>query len=278
MSNTPKKPLNVIVFVAHPDEAEEYVGGTAALFVEMGHRVKFVSLTNGDAGHFRIGGGMLAERRHKEAMQVKAILGVDYAILNRHDGELMPTLEVRKYVIRQTRLWQADIVITFHPDGSGHADNRTAGRVVRDASAFMALTPNVVPDVPCLMKSPVFLLVPDYGARATYRPDLAIATDSVLDKKLRAFAAHESQFLEFGPWQQGILDQVPADPDARLDFLLEYAADSLLATPKMRPALAKWYGEERAHQIKYAEAFEIADYGSVPGDDELKHFFPMLGS
>jgi LmbE family N-acetylglucosaminyl deacetylase len=93
-------------------------------------------------------------------------------------------------VIRKTREWQADIVMAFHPVGGSHADNRTAGEAVRDAAAFIAFTPNIVPEVPPLSKSPLFLLTPDYHAKRFYRPDIVIAVDAVLEKKLDAIAAH----------------------------------------------------------------------------------------
>ena len=54
--------INVIVFGAHPDDCDNDVGGTAILFSKMGHNVKFVSLTNGDAGHHEKGGGEFCHR------------------------------------------------------------------------------------------------------------------------------------------------------------------------------------------------------------------------
>ena len=54
--------LNVIAFGAHPDDCELMAGGVAAQWAEHGHRIKFVSLTNGDIGHFAMAGGPLAER------------------------------------------------------------------------------------------------------------------------------------------------------------------------------------------------------------------------
>ncbi|MBE9517920.1 MAG: PIG-L family deacetylase, partial [Bacteroidetes bacterium] len=47
-----EQPLNVIVLGAHPDDCEGDAGGLALLYAKLGHNVKFVSLTNGDAGHY----------------------------------------------------------------------------------------------------------------------------------------------------------------------------------------------------------------------------------
>ncbi len=275
------KQIRVIVFVAHPDEAEEYVGGTAALFTEMGHAVKFVSLTNGDAGHFRENRVDLAKRRLAEAQKAGEILGVEYDVLDNHDGELMATLQVRRQVIRKTREWKADVVMAFLPAVGSHADNRTAGDVVRDAAAFIAFTPNIVPDTPPLMKSPLFLLVPDYSTKQSYRADLAIAVDQTVEKKLQAIAAHESQVYEFGPWHRGVLDQVPEGKAEREEFLWtqqRFYFDPVKDRPEMLGALEKWYGPGQAKGIEYAEAFEIANYGRYPSDDEIRELFPMLPS
>ena len=273
------KQIRVIVFVAHPDEAEEYTGGTAALFAEMGHAVKFVSLTNGDAGHFDMERAALAKRRLAEAHEAGRILGVEYTVLDHSDGELQTTIELRKQVIRLTREWQADIVIGFHPTGGTHADNRTAGEAVRDAATFVASVPLLLPDAAALEKSPLFLLAPDYHTKQFYRPDIAIDVDRVIEKKMDAIGAHESQVYEFGPWQRGILAQVPEGQAERKEFLWSQQKsyfDPAKDRPELAPILEKWYGPERAKAIQYAEAFEIAGYGHHPNDDEIRELFPML--
>src|ERR671912_1719551 len=53
----PAKPLRVIAFGAHPDDAELKASGVAALWAAQGHKVKFVAMTNGDVGHFAEAGG-----------------------------------------------------------------------------------------------------------------------------------------------------------------------------------------------------------------------------
>ena len=96
-----KKVLNIIAIGAHPDDCDSKFGGTAALFAKMGHNVKFLALTNGDAGHHEMGGGVLAKRRRLEAKNAALALGIaEYEVLDNHDGELFPTLNVRLEVIR----------------------------------------------------------------------------------------------------------------------------------------------------------------------------------
>ncbi len=61
--------LRIICFGAHPDDCELQAGGVAAMWAALGHHVKFVSVTNGDIGHWREAGGPLALRRTAEVRQ-----------------------------------------------------------------------------------------------------------------------------------------------------------------------------------------------------------------
>ena len=67
--------LRIIAFGAHPDDNELRLAGTAAKWAALGHHVKFVSVTNGDIGHWREAGGPLALRRTKEVREASRILG-----------------------------------------------------------------------------------------------------------------------------------------------------------------------------------------------------------
>src|SRR5690606_9119091 len=107
--------LRIIAFGAHPDDCEIKASGVAAMWVTQGHKVKFVSVTNGDIGHFEMAGGPLANRRAKEVQACAEILGVESEVLDNHDGELMPTLENRKTIARLIREWQADVVLSPRP-------------------------------------------------------------------------------------------------------------------------------------------------------------------
>jgi len=264
--------LNVIVFGAHPDDCDIDAGGTAILFSKMGHRVKFVSLTNGDAGHHEKGGGELAKIRIAEAKEAGKRFGVEYAVLDNHDGELMPTLANRLKVIREIRKWNADIVIAPRPNDY-HPDHRYTGILVQDA-AYMVIVPNVAPEVPPLKKNPVFLYSHD-GFKKPYpfEPDIAVNIDAVYDQKIYAMSAHESQFFEWLPWTSGTLDKVPEGKQARLDQLSQWRINT--PNEKTLECLKKWYGN-KASDVKNAEGFEICEYGRQPSDEEIKKLFPML--
>jgi len=265
-----------ILFIgAHPDDCDVKAGGTAALLAEQGHAVKFVSLTNGDAGHYEMGGGPLAKRRRAEAKEAARRLGIDaYEVLHYHDGELMPTLEVRRDVIRLIREWNADVVVGHRPNDY-HPDHRYAGRVVQDA-AYMVQVPNVLPRVEPTEGNPVFLYFEDrFEKPYPFEHDITVTTDDAIDQKVAALDAHTSQFYEWLPWTRDALDEVPAGEAARKKWLKVQWTGSV--SQAAREGLAEWYGEERAQSTEYAESFQVAEYGRQPTDTEIRQLFPMLG-
>lgn len=267
--------LRVISIGAHPDDCDIKFGGTAAKFAQMGHLVKFLSVTNGDAGHQSIGGGILAKRRHGETQESARRLGIaEYEVLDNHDGELTPSLEVRKQVIRAIRRWNADIVLAPRPNDY-HPDHRYTGVLVQDA-AYMVVVPNVAADTPPLEKNPVFIYYYDHFQKpAPFRPDVVVSIDDVYEKKLDAMDAHTSQFYEWLPWVDRKLDSVPKDPVARRKWLTGSRLQPI--NPAVRASLEKWYGKERAAQIKQVESFEVCEYGRQPNEQQLRQLFPMLG-
>jgi LmbE family N-acetylglucosaminyl deacetylase len=270
-----KTPLNIIVFGAHPDDCDLGAGGIASIYSSMGHKVKFVSLTNGDAGHQDIGGGELAKRRLAETKEVAKRLGISYDVLDNHDGELMPTIENRLAVIRKIREWNADVVIAPRTNDY-HPDHRNTGVVVQDA-AYLVIVPNILSSVPPLTKNPVFLYFRERFQRPNpFRPDIAIDITNILAKKVDGLDAHVSQFYEWLPWTNQDLANVPKDIVERKKWLLTAMEKRSAVNPEIKVSLEKWYGAQKAKDIKYVEVFEICEYGKQPDDAEIKRLFPML--
>ncbi len=268
------QPINVIVFGAHPDDCDMDAGGTAILFANMGHNVKFVSLTNGDAGHYEMGQEELATVRLAESKEAGKRFGVTYEVLDNHDGALMPSFENRLDVIREIRKWNADIVIAPRPNDY-HPDHRYTGVLVQDA-AYMVIVPSIAPDTPALKKNPVFLYSEDrFKKPSPFEPDIAVAIDKVFEQKIYALAAHESQYFDWLPWTSGKLDQVPEKEEERLNYLAKWRPFN--PDTVTRKCLEKWYGEKAA-EIQHAEGFEICEYGKQPKDEEIRRLFPMLGN
>lgn len=268
------RPLKIMMIGAHPDDCDIKGGGTAALFVKMGHQVKFLSVTNGDAGHMEQGGGILAKRRTAEAQEVANRLGITYEVLDNHDGELTPSLPIRLDIIRRIRDWEADVVISHRPNDY-HPDHRYTGILVQDA-AFMVGVPNIAADTPPLAKNPVFLYYQDHFQKPSpFQPDIAIDISEVVDQKIYALDAHESQFYEWLPWISGYKGEIPKGDEERLAWLKDQRTGKV--SPEINAVLEKWYGKAHASQVQFAEAFELCEYGSRPSEEEIRRLFPMMG-
>ena len=272
------KKLRIICFGAHPDDAEFKAGGVAALWAKMGHHVKLVSVTNGDIGHWQMAGGPLARRRTAEVKKAAELLGIDETeVLDIHDGELMPTLENRRKITRLIRNWNADIVMSHRPNDY-HPDHRYTGVLVQDA-AYMVAVPHFCPDTKPLSHNPVFLSYSDNFQRPNpFTPDIAVSIDSVFDKKIDAVDALVSQVYEGGALgSEEEMRKVPRDAEGRRAYAEErHGARYSGVANKYRHALEKWYGREKAKDIKYAEAFEISEYGRQPTEEEIRKLFPFL--
>jgi len=269
--------LRIIAFGAHPDDCEIQAGGSGALWAKQGHHVLFVSVTNGDIGHWREAGGPLALRRKAEVEEAHRILGIQGVILDIHDGELEPTLENRRTITRLIRAWNADIVLAPRPNDY-HPDHRYTGVLVQDA-AYMVTVPFFVPDVPHMKKNPVFMYYTDRFQKPNpSNPDILIGIDAVVEKKLDALGVMISQFAEGGA--NGNASLYPADPagqkarqkQVRDNFSRRFQA----TTARFQKQLADWYPGESGKAVKHAEAFEICEYGSQPNKAELKKLFPFF--
>ena len=271
------RPLRIIVFGAHPDDCELEAAGTAARWTKLGYQVKFVSVTNGDIGHHEMAGAILARRRTAEVKRCAEILGIQTEVLDIHDGELLPTLENRRLITRKIREWQADVVIAHRPNDY-HPDHRYTGILVQDA-AFMVIVPSFCPDVPALRKNPVFLYTEDdFKKPNPFEPDVVVPIDPVLDQKVACYDALESQFYEWNPWLFGYLDQVPKDKSARLEWSRDHVARRAASlADRFRPKLIELLGPEQGKAVKYAEAFQVCEYGSQPSKAQLMKIFPFFG-
>lgn len=273
---TATAPLRIIAFGAHPDDAELKASGVAALWASQGHKVKFVSMTNGDIGHFEQAGAPLANRRRAEVEECARILGIETEVLDIHDGELEPTLENRKKVARLIRDWQADIVL-FHRPYDYHADHRYVGVLVEDA-AVLVVAPFFTPDTPPTKRNPIFLYYSDnFQKPYPFEPTIVVGIDEVADKKWNCVSAMPSQFGDQHSWQASTMLNVPQGERERKDFLLsQFMKRNVYVADKYRARLVELYGKDRGRKIKYAEAFELCQYGRQPSLEELKQLFPTF--
>jgi LmbE family N-acetylglucosaminyl deacetylase len=270
--------LRIIAFGAHPDDCEFKLGGTAAKWAALGHHVKLVSVTNGDIGHWRMAGGPLAKRRTAEVHEAAKRLGVTAEVLDIHDGELMPSLENRKKITRLIREWRADIVFSHRPNDY-HPDHRYTGVLVQD-SAYMVAVPFFCPDTPPLERNPVFLYFSDgFQKPNPFQADIAVSIDDVFQKKMDAVDALESQVYEGGAMgsEETLRQRFADDPVRRRQRAEENWSRSMARhADRYRDTLVRWYGDEKGKAVKYAEAFEICEYGRRPTPEQLRELFPFF--
>lgn len=268
--------MNVVCIGAHPDDCEVFAGGTAVKWARKGFRVLFVSLTNGAAGHYEMRGRELAMRRLVEARESAVRGGVEALVLSYPDGELEATLDVRKEVAGIIRRWEADVVLTHRPNDY-HPDHRYTSISVQDA-AFMVTVPAFCPETRPLPRNPVFFYFADsFTKPAPFHPDVAVEVDDVMAVKWSMLDAMESQFYEWLPWIEGELDQVPQTAEFRKQWLVKRWTPYFRSITSMGgKALAKWYGPGRAKRVRFAEAFELCEYGRCPNVQEMLRLFPFL--
>lgn len=278
-SENRSEPLRIIVFGAHPDDAEYKAGGTAAMWAAHGHQVKLVSVTNGDIGHWDMAGGPLARRRAAESAEVAKKLGVESEVLDIHDGELIPSLENRRLITRKIREWDADIVISHRP-WDYHPDHRYVGVLVQDA-AYMVAVPHFEPLTPPLEKNPVFLYSSDrFRKPYPFEPDIAVAIDPVFEQKVDALMALVSQTFEggaLGSAEKMARNPPESEPEKRRQWLWDrWDRRQSSEANRYREPLVRRYGEKQGGEIRYAEAFEICEYGRQPDEEEIRELFPFF--
>jgi len=270
------EPLRIIAFGAHPDDAELKAGGVAALWAEQGHKVKFVAMTNGDVGHFKEAGGPLAIRRLAEVQECARLLGIEVEVLDIHDGELMPTLENRRTVAKLIREWEADLVL-FHRPYDYHPDHRYTGVLVQDAAVLVA-APFFMPLTPPTKQNPIFMYYSDNFQRPyPTDPTIVVGIDEIVEKKWNCIRSMPSQFKDANSWGGKYLPNVPQDEQQRQEYILGVHQKRIAGVAdKYRERLVELYGSEKGNKFKYAEAFELCQYGRQVSLEDLKKLFPTF--
>jgi LmbE family N-acetylglucosaminyl deacetylase len=270
--------LKILVIGAHPDDADVHCGGLALKYIARGHIVKFLSTTNGDTGHHQIGGVELARRRYAEAQAAAGTAGLaEYEVLDLHTGELEPSVANRKLIIRIIREYNPDLIITHRPNDY-HPDHRYTSQLVQDAS-YIVTVPNMVALTDFLPRTPKICYMHDrFRKPLPFQPDVVVGIDEVIEKKVQMMHCHESQFYEWLPFNQGIADQVPVDPEKRKKWLASWRLPYFENIANdYRQVLIELYGEKKGREVRYAEAFEGCEYGAGFTKDDIPALFPFFG-
>ena len=263
--------LNIMFIGAHPDDCDLKCGATAIMLSEQGHKVLFLSMTDGRMGHHVNPGPVMAVRRKAETQAVAALCGIEYLVLEIPDGALTTELKYRDMLLREIRAFTPDIIITHRPNDY-HPDHRNTGILVMDCS-YLVIVPGITPDRLPMKKAPyIFYMYDFFTFPGPFKPDIAVNIDSIMDKKTDMLNCHSSQMYEWLPWVGDYSDEVPSAEDnkGRLAWLktkLEERGEK--AANYCRELLIRRYGDEKGSAVKCCEAFQLCEYGSQPMGDDL---------
>jgi LmbE family N-acetylglucosaminyl deacetylase len=271
-----ERPLRILAIGAHPDDADIKAGGTAAKWCASGNVVQMVSLCDGSAGHQSVWGAALAGRRRAEARASAAVIGASYDVWDFPDGELQPTLEARRRVIRLIRTFQPDLLLTHRPTDY-HPDHCYTGLLVQEA-AYMVTVPAICADTPHLPRSPVIMYFSDaFKKPCRFEPHVVVDIGDEMDKVVGMLHCHASQFYEWLPYNAGYLEQVPQGEPARRAWLAERIRRRLRPlADRYRDLVVQTYGPERGGRVEYVEAFEVSEYGAPLDAAARARLFPFL--
>jgi LmbE family N-acetylglucosaminyl deacetylase len=186
----------------------------------------------------------------------------------------MPSLENRRTMARLIRDWQADIVMGHRPYDY-HPDHRYTGVLMDDAAVVVA-APFFVPDTTPTPRNPLFFYYSDgFEYPARFVPTMVVGIDAVAEKKWQCISAMPSQFGDKDSWQGRTRPDVPTIYAERPAFLLNLAKQRTAAVAdQYRDRLVAIYGKDRGRKVKYAEAFQLGQYGRQASIEELKGLFP----
>ena len=270
--------MKILAIGAHQDDNEFRVGGMAHKWVQAGYEVRFLSMCNGCGGHHIMTPEETTARRAKESAEVAEYLGITYDVWDIDDCTLVADLPTRNRLIRYIREFSPDLIIAHRPNDY-HADHRASGQLVQDAS-YILTVPHTCPDVPAMRFMPVILYYEDPFRYPPFNPDFVVDNDDVVDVKLHIAHINKSQVYEWLPYTYG--ETVPQSEEERkewlkgMDITPETTDEEIMAAKRgwavrfaktaarFRKELIARYGEEKGSKIRYAEAFELCEYGAQP--------------
>jgi len=186
-----KEHLDIMVFGAHPDDCEMFVGGTLLKMKRLGYRTGICDLTRGEAGTYGT-----PETRKQEMDAASKILGVDVRTqLCIEDGNVRNTEENRLHVIEVLRQYRPEIVFSFVSRPLRHPDHFHCGVMVREC-CYLAGLQKICTASPAFRPS-VFIGFPELMF-AEARPDFIIDVTPYWEKRQEAIRCFSTQVLQPG--------------------------------------------------------------------------------
>ncbi len=282
--------MKILMIGAHQDDNEFRCGGLAHKYVQLGHEVTFLSMCNGCGGHHILTPAETTATRAKESAAVAKLLGITYDVWDDvNDCTLVADLNNRRRLIRYIRRISPDLVIAHRPNDY-MPDHRASGQLVQDAS-YMLIVPHECPDVPAMKDMPVIIYNEDSFKCPPFSADIILDMDAEIDIKMQIANLNTSQVYEWLPYTEH--ETVPEGAAERFEWLKGmdttkwYTDEEVKALPRgyavryaktaarFRKELVEKYGEERGSKIRYAEAYEVCEYGAPLTDERKAQLFPF---
>ncbi len=201
-TGTWQEPQIILVILAHPDDPEFFCGATLARWAREGHEIHYFLLTCGDKG-FKdpsATADQICAIRHEEQKEAARVIGVkSVQFLDREDGYLLPTLDLRREVVRAVRMIRPSVLVTCDPTrlfAAGrhinHPDHRYAGQVVLDAVFPAAGNPFFFPEL--LKDEGLEPHAPkEVWVSLTNTPNVILDVTDMWETKIEALKKHVSQ-------------------------------------------------------------------------------------
>jgi LmbE family N-acetylglucosaminyl deacetylase len=190
----------VLVVMAHPDDCDFGAGGTIAQWTARGIEVSYCIITNGDQGGEESGIPLeeMAKVRQKEQRDAGAALGVsEITYLNYRDGWLMPSIELRKEIVKAIRIAKPDRMVVQSPERNweriyaSHPDHLAAGETAIQAVYPDARNPFAFTDLKEAGLEP--WRVREVWITGSPTPNHFVDITDTFSKKMDALHAHVSQ-------------------------------------------------------------------------------------
>ena len=271
--------LKVMVINAHPDDPDLLSGGLMKKLTDRGHRVKWVSVTNGELGHHKLSPIELAGLEFEETTRAAEVLGAEYECLNVPDGHVYVNREYTERMVRSIRRFDPDLIITHRP-WDYHRDHRYTSQLVLDAS-YMLIVPHYCPDTPTPSRREMPIIMYSYDHFTSPRmlqPDVLLDIENEYGAKGEACIQHESQMMEWLPWTMKREDDVPPEYDVGQQYQMFDLIFMSVFSGVLKDYKELWkIGREKGvfdHKVKKGEIFELCEYGRQPTKKELKELFP----
>jgi len=185
--------LDILVFGAHPDDAELGAGATIAMEVAKGKKIGVVDLTRGE-----LGTRGSAEIRDKEAAKAAEILGIKVREnLEFADGFFTNDRQHQLEIIKLIRKYRPETVLCNAIDDR-HIDHAKGSKLVRDACFLSGLIKidTKLDGEEHWQEAWRPKLVHHYIQWKNIEPDFVVDVSDFIDVKVNAIMAYSSQFYD----------------------------------------------------------------------------------